>query len=131
MKCKTKSGKIIQKNLYRQNKKIKGELLKDRSQSMVTHHYYPITPVRLYLENHFSAANNALTAVKNMEPLSLKNVFPLSGESKKVYSNSDLSIEVGELQQATASDVEAAVQTSLNFYVLGSLTHCLMQQGPI
>ena len=38
-----------------QNKKIKGELVKDRSQSMVTHHYYPITPVRLYLEEHFSA----------------------------------------------------------------------------
>ena len=36
-----------------QNKKIKGELVKDRSQSMVTHHYYPITPVRLYLEYHF------------------------------------------------------------------------------
>jgi RHH-type transcriptional regulator, proline utilization regulon repressor / proline dehydrogenase / delta 1-pyrroline-5-carboxylate dehydrogenase len=99
-----------------QNKKVKGELVKDRSQSMVTHHYFPISPVRLYLENHFQAANNALNAVKEMGPLEIKNLFPVSGEIKKIFSNSDLSVEVGQLSEATIEDVDAAVEMASKFY---------------
>ncbi len=103
-------------SIVHQNKKIKGELSRDRTQSMVTHHYFPISPVRLYLEKHLHAANIAIDAVKAMSPLKITNAFPLNGSIKKVFSNSDLSLEVGELKEAISSDVDSAVKSSVDYY---------------
>ena len=62
-----------------QYKITRGEIVRDRTQSLVTHHFYPISPVRPYLDEHLKSIKNALAAVKEMPPLKIDNAFNLSG----------------------------------------------------
>lgn len=105
-----------------QQKKAQGLVRRDRSQSMITHQFIPVSPVRLYLESHLDAMLKQLQEVKQAEPLHIENAFEVHGEWREVYSNSDTSIMVAKLQEAAIEDVDSAVQMSLRYFRESSWT---------
>ena len=61
-----------------------------------------------------------LDSIKDHNSFTIKNSFPVSGEEKSIFSNSDLNILVGKITNASTNDVPTAIETSLNFYTSSS-----------
>jgi RHH-type proline utilization regulon transcriptional repressor/proline dehydrogenase/delta 1-pyrroline-5-carboxylate dehydrogenase len=116
-------------------KKKKGLIARDRTQSYLTHDFFNMPPVRTYRTNHLETFKREFEAFKNSPEMGIKysSAHARSGAWLEVNSNSDLSLKVGSIQFAAVTDVGPAMDQAYRAYAQGlwSRTPWLQRAGII
>ena len=103
-----KSPCSISNGYPRGEKRRKGELQRDRSQQILTHQFFSISPMHQYNEEHLALMKKAAVEEAKSKELDFSENH-LTGDIKTVVSTSDPSMVVGKIREASISDVDQAV----------------------
>ncbi len=84
----------------------------DKSITRIGNYFFNIAPVQLFLEYQRKFWKSELQNIVNSFGSNYKNNFQTNGEILPVFSSSVPDVKVGEIQQATKSDVLRAIEQS-------------------
>jgi RHH-type proline utilization regulon transcriptional repressor/proline dehydrogenase/delta 1-pyrroline-5-carboxylate dehydrogenase len=102
------------------SKKNEGRIDRDQSVTKLEDEFFNITPLRVYLDHERVWLTKALNSFKeNGLGKKFSNQFPLNGETIKIHSSSDQSIEVGSIQFANVNDADMALSIVTESYNSG------------
>ncbi len=97
-------------------KKEKKNLSYDASVERLGDYFFNIPPVREYKKDEYNTLLNEITRFPNNLGRHYNKTEALSGELTSIYSNSDRSLLVGEINFASLDDCEKALTSTTDFY---------------